>query len=230
MIPKNRLVNDVKTVLYRNDRHDDLTDIEGMDDVDVQKLDEMIDRLLCAAVDKIHSMAPSHMLTDSTLSVSGSSASIAWDDSADEYASVAIAPDSMLRLLAVRLPGWKRVVTQMVSFDDALYDTCRSEFAGIRPTRTFPAVALGLDAATGRVRIEAYPKASGGGTAQVGYVRRFDASGDITHDGVNVSERLYWSIVYTVCQLFYVSMRDDNSATLMEKEAIQMLNLNPEEK
>ena len=230
MIPKNRLVNDVKTVLYRNDRHDDLADIEGMDDVDVQKLDEMIDRLLCAAVDKIHSMAPSHMLTDSTLSVSGSSASIAWDDSADEYASVAIAPDSMLRLLAVRLPGWKRVVTQMMSFDDALYDTCRSEFAGIRPTRTFPAVALGLDAATGRVRIEAYPKASGGGTAQVGYVRRFDASGDITHDGVNVSERLYWSIVYTVCQLFYVSMRDDASATLMEKEAIQMLNFSPEEK
>lgn len=238
MASLSKIKQDVRVILYRNEGYDPLTDVEGMENIDNLKVEELVDTLIGVAVDKVYALAPAWMLGEiaSTIDTGDgdeAGGSIGWNDDEDEYASIAVAPNDMLRIVMVKLPKWKKPVTDMTSFDDALYAEYRSEFEGVRPTTLYPAVAVGPNWNGDGVRIEAYPKgASQEGSAKpsVRYIRKFDAAQDIAGDEVNLAGRVYYSVLYYIASLFYVSLGDKTRADMMEAEAIKLLNYQVEDK
>lgn len=227
-----KIKQDVRVILYRNEGYDTLTDVEGLENIDNLKVDELIDTLIGVAVDKVYALAPTWMLGEiaSTIDDGGEDGegSIGWSDEEDEYASIAHAPNDMLRIVMVKLPKWKKPVTDMTNFDDALYAEYRSEFEGVRPTNLYPAVAVGPNWDGDGIRIEAYPKgAFPEGDAKkpsVRYIRKFDAAQDIDGDNVALAGRVYYSVLYYIASLFYVSIGEKGRADMMEAEAIKLLN------
>lgn len=239
----NEIVRRVRIILYRNEEHDDMPDIEGMADIDNLKADELIRSLVAPAIDKVFKIAPAWMLGAAVVEPAGeavgtgadggddaqpSTAAVRWDNDADPYASVAVLDASVLRLISVKLPGWLLPVMNFTSFDDALYAQYRSEYAGIRPTRRFPAVAVGPDFAGSGLRVEAYPKmvvGSGTGTPYVKMVKKpeFDSVDD--ESDVSIDSRCLDSVLYMIASLWYVSTGDKERAEMMEDEAMNMVNV-----
>jgi len=209
---------EVKIILYRNREEYTLEDVEGLADLDSLRVDELIEELIGVAVDKIYAMCPAWMLGD----VVATASSVTWDHTSDDYASVCVAPDDALRIVLVKLPTWKKPCVEITTFDSPVYSSYRSEFAGIRPTKSFPAVAVGQNyVGTGAIRIEAYPKDSTSG-AVIKYVKKFDDQLEVEGDDINISKWCYRSILYTIASLFYTSLGDANRATMMENEAIKL--------
>lgn len=215
---KQTIVREVKVILDQNQNSEELLN-DG--DIDQLTTDELIGQLIGMALERVYTLAPMGILADVAKEYEG----VTWDNDCDKYAQVADVPDDYLRLVYVKLQGWDKGVTSFVEEEDALYSEYRSSYAGIRPTADDPGVAIVYSEEDGGLKIQCYPK-----TGKNGVVKYVSKS--ITEDKngeYGISGLAYQGFLYTVANLFYVSLGLDNMAKMMSDEASQALRLNKKE-
>lgn len=211
---KGTIINEVKIILDQNESDSELI---AENDIDQLTTDELIEHLLYNALERVYSIAPLGLLAD----VAKVYKNPEWDSESDKYAQITDAPDDYLRLIYVKLKGWDKGVTSFIDEEDPLYFEYRSPYVGIRPTIDDPGVAVVYSDEGEGMKIQCYPK-----TGEGGVIRYISSSDAFDGDEITIAGLVYQGFLYTVANLYYVSLGQENLAKMMAAEAEQALRLN----
>lgn len=227
-VSKDRLLRDVRVVISENEYLEPLI-AEG-DQMALER-DTLLETLVTVAIDKVHSMAPLEMLSDVTNKAEG----LEWKVT-ESGSKIAELPEDFMRLTYVRAREWKKGVLEFVNEESATYMRFSSAQAGVRPTIYNPAAAMvkssfaGEDGKLGNY-IEVCP---GGADILVSYIPKCEENTDGEGGagdgqdagngaGLIVADECYWCVVYTIANLYFVSVNDNARAEMMAKEAADVI-------
>lgn len=162
----------------------------GVADTETLKLDEVIASKIVEAVRRVHSAAPYHLLEQGH----NLPDTVYWGDQESGWV---LLPDDFMRLVVFEMSDWERPVYSAITPDSPEYARQRSRFKALRGVAQRPVVALCVRP-EGRV-LEFYSCKSEDATVRKGvYMPEpvIDENG-----GVDISERCYDAVVYTVAGL-----------------------------
>ncbi len=223
MATRSRIIEDVKIILDENEKVYGSLDLDGsISDPDQLETDTLISRLIPVAIDAVSRVASLDYLSGS-FTKAGADV-LQWEDY-DEYCMKAVLPEQFVRVGYVRLGGWKRGVTTLLSEDDPLYAEFFSPFAGVRPTRIYPAAALVMSESGSGFDVVVCPK----GDAKDGsvlYVGAADTGDEVEEYGI--SDKCYWAVMYYIAHLYYVTLGEKQRSDMMEAECYRRLDLETE--
>lgn len=192
-----RILQDVRVCLDQNETSDALF-AEG--DEETLHLDEVIRSKVLEAVRRVHMEAPYHLLEqghnfgdDET----DEEVAITWGTGEMANTGYVYLPRDFMRLVVFEMSDWERPVYVPISVDDPTYAKQRSRFAGIRGTAQRPVCAIGVRPG-GRV-LEFYSCKSEEATVQRAVYLPYPTIDE--NDGVDISERCYEAVVYTIAGL-----------------------------
>lgn len=189
-----RIVEDVRVCMDQNRTSDALF---ADDDSESLKLDEVIKSKILEAVERVHTEAP-YQLLEQGHNIVDDVNSIYWGDLESGWV---LLPDDFMRLVVFEMSDWERAVYSVLTPDSPEYAKQRSRVKAVRGTAQRPVCVLGVRP-EGKV-IEFYSCKSEEATitraVYIPYpVIEMEGSGS---DGVDISERCYQAVVYTVSAL-----------------------------
>lgn len=189
-----RITEDVRVCLDQN-RTSDALFADG--DEESLKLDEVIRSKILEAVDLVHIEAPYHLLEQGH-SFDDGNASVYWGDQESGWV---LLPDDFLRLVVFEMDDWERPVYSAITPDSPEYAKCRSRVKAIRGTAQRPVCALGVRP-EGKV-LEFYScKSEDAQVTRAVYIPHASIENEGTdYEGVDISERCYNAVVYTIAGL-----------------------------
>ena len=182
------------------------TSLLSVGDADTLRFDEVVESKIVEAVDRVHQQAP-YWLLHQGHNLSGSG--INWYGDTDT-AGWLLLPSDFLRLVVFEMSDWERPVYATISTLDPEYAKQKSRIKGIRGTAERPVVAIGV-LPTGKV-LEFYACKNRSATLTKGVYVPY-AAVDV-NGGVDISERCYPAVVYTVAALALVSCGEAERAKL----------------
>lgn len=207
---------DVRKILAENENISDMLDDASIDDNIVFERDEIIENLVCKAIDRVHLYAPHNLLSGASVSATTTEN---WIDS-DDYCKMLNLPDDFLRLVFVRLSSWRVPVYTTTEVETDEYNQARSPFNIMRPSPRHPMVAI-VSTDNG-LTLEAYPKPniSNGGTNNCYIVTKAEVDGN---NEVIIADNCYNAVIYTIANLYYVSINENDKAKSTAEEVADIL-------
>jgi hypothetical protein len=222
-----RILRDVRVCLDRNRTSTAL--IEG-NDIETLTLDEEIQSKIEEAVDRVHMAAPYYLLEQGhniNVDVEDEDDSDA-DGDTDEVVSYApgihwapqecgwiLLPEDFLRLVVFQMSDWERPVYSVITPDTPEYKKQRSRVKALRGTSQRPVCAL-VVRPEGKA-LEFYSCKSNEATVDKAVYIPHAAIDE--YGGVDISERCYDAVVYTIAALALASMNEPERANLMLEKA-----------
>lgn len=198
-----RIIRDVRIALDQNVSGQQLLAIE---DIDTLSLEEIIRSKIEEAVRRIESTAPPHYLEE------GHTFGDAVNSNGDGSGWILL-PDDFMRLVAFRMSDWERTVYAAISADDPEYAKQSSRYKGLRGNVQQPVCAI-VNRPEGKV-LEFYSCNSE--QAYVSRANYIPYPAIDTDNGIDICERCYTSVVYTVAALTLMTYgENDKAATLTE--------------
>lgn len=197
-----KIMGDVRVCLDENMASASLL---GSGDVDTLALDDVIKSKILEAVRRVHTVAPTYLLEGGH----NFGDAVYWGDMESGWV---LLPDDFLRLVVFEMDDWETAVYTAISTDDADYEKQRSRFKGIRGTAQRPVCAIAVRP-EGKV-LEFYScKSEEARVSRAVYIPypQIDEGG-----GVDISERCYGAVVYTVAGLVLATYgKEDMSANML---------------
>lgn len=182
-----KIMRDVRIALDENKISEQLI---SDDDIDTLSLNDIVRSKIVEAVRRVESEAPVHFLEEGHYFGDA----VYWGDLESGWV---LLPDDFMRLIAFRMSDWERTVYSAISPEDPLYAKQSSRYKGIRGNVQKPVCAI-VNRAEGKA-LEFYSCDS-----EAAYVARasYLPYPEIDKDGgIDISERCYTSVVYTVAAL-----------------------------
>lgn len=171
-------------------------------DVDTLALDDIVRSKIPEAVEKVHSMAPVHMLEEGH----SFGDAIFWSDL--ESGWVLLPPDFM-RLIVFEMSDWERAVFQAISPADPEYALQRQRIKALRGTAQKPVCAI-TTRPEGKV-LEFYSCKSK--EAYVGRAQYLPYPAIDDDGGIDICERCYTAVVYTAASLVSITLGENEKAS-----------------
>ena len=206
------IVRDVKLVIDQN-RTD--TPLLASAEPNTLMLDELIESNITKAVDRVHSIAPYHLLEQGH-NFRREAEAIYWGDL--ESGWVLLPPDFM-RLVIFRMSDWERPVYNVLSADDKLYKRMRSRVKAVRGTAQRP-VCVVTQRPEGKA-LEFYScKSEEATVTQAVYIpySRIDRDG-----GVDISKRCYDAVTNMAAGLVLLAINESERGAAMLDMAKSLL-------
>lgn len=218
---------DVRVCMDENITSTALLDVS---DEETLALDDLIVSKVLEAVDRVHMAAPYYMLEQGhniNVDIEDEDDSDA-DGDTDEVVSYApgihwapqecgwiLLPEDFLRLVIFQMSDWERPVYGVITPDSPEYKKQRSRVKALRGTSQRPVCAL-VVRPEGRA-LEFYSCKSNQATVDKAVYIPHAAIDE--YGGVDISERCYAAVVYTVAGLALTSMNESERANIMMEKA-----------
>lgn len=201
-----RILEDVRIALDQNGANETLLS-EG--DEDTLSLDELIRSKVLEGVDRVHSMAPynklelGHNFADENL--------LYWEG--NDTCGWVLLPDDFLRLVVFQMSDWERAVYKPIYTDDPSYPIQRGRVKGLRGTAQRPVCVIAMRPEGNTLEFYSC-KSHEAEISKAVYIAYASVDED---GGVDISERCYESVVYTIGALTLMSCGEaEKGATLLE--------------
>lgn len=236
----NKIIKDVRVCMDEN-RTD--TALIADSDEETLRLDEVIKSKILEGVKRVHLAAPYHLLehghniNDDVLDINDND----WDLDIDEVLAFGpdihwgtmesgwvVLPDDFLRLVVFKMSDWERAVYDAITPDNPLYARQNSRIKAIRGTAQRPVVALCMRP-EGRV-LEFYScKTTDATITRAVYIPiprfTFVVENNENVMCVDISERCYDAVVYTIASLVSATFKEADSATMYNDKAKTLLGI-----
>ena len=201
-----RILKDVRIALDQNGANETLLSEE---DESTLSLDELIRSKVLEAVDRVHSMAPYYKLE---LGHNMNNGNVLFWEGNDTCGWVLL-PDDFMRLVVFQMSDWERVVYNPIYTDDPSYPIQRGRVKGLRGTAQRPVCVIAMRP-SGNV-LEFYScKSNQAEISKAVYIPYASIDED---GGVDISERCYESVVYTIGALTLMSCGEvEKGSSLLE--------------
>lgn len=185
------IARDVRIALDQNNVSEQLLN-EG--DIDTLTLEELIRSKVVEAVIRVEMEAPTHFLEEGH----SFGDAIFWGKCESGWI---LLPDDFMRLIAFKMSDWERTCYGAISVDDPQYSKQSSRFKGIRGNTQKPICAI-VNRAEGKA-LEFYSCESEEAYTERASYLPYPKIDD--NDGVDISERCYIPVIYTVASLVLTS-------------------------
>lgn len=196
-----QIARDVRIAIDQNMTSEQLI---ATDDIETLSLEEIIRSKIVEAVRRVETAAPVQFLEEGHDFSSG----IYWNGDGSGWV---LLPDDFMRLIAFRMSDWERTVYEAISVDDPLYAKQSSRYKGIRGNVQKPVCAI-VNRAEGKA-LEFYAcKDNIAMIVRAGYVPYPHIDKD---DGIDISEKCYTAVVYTVAALVLTTYGEADKASAM---------------
>ena len=199
------IISDVKTALDENVSSVALT---GIGDSDQLSLDAIIASKVVEAVERVHLEAPAYLLENGH----NFGDAVYWGEMESGWV---LLPDDFMRLVVFEMDDWERAVYSAISVDDPDYGKQRSRIKGIRGTSQKPVCVLAMRP-EGRV-LEFYSCKSEAAQVSRGVYIPYPSIDEA--GGVDISERCYKAVVYTVAWLTLITCGEAEKASVLSEMA-----------
>lgn len=204
-----KILQDVRVCLDEN-RTDTALILNG--DEETLRLNEIIRSKIEEGVRRVHMAAPYYLLEQGHNFDEVEGVALYWGDMESGWI---LLPQDFMRLVVFEMDDWERPVYDVITPDDPAYARCRSRIKGVRGTAERPVCALGVRPA-GRV-LEFYSCKTEEARMRRGVYIPYPKIEDVTVEqvevpSVDISERCYDAVVYTVAALTLVSLSETDKA------------------
>lgn len=198
-----RIARDVRIAIDQNMTSEQLL---ATDDIETLSLEDIIRSKIVEAVRRVETSAPVHFLEEGH----DFGDAVYWGDLESGWV---LLPDDFMRLIAFRMSDWERTVYAAISVDDPLYAKQSSRYKGIRGNVQKPVCAF-VNRAEGKA-LEFYScNSEDAFVSRASYLPYPHIDED---DGIDISERCYTAVVYTVAALVLTTYGEtDKASTLTE--------------
>ena len=132
-----------------------------------------------------------------------------------------ILPNDFMRFIMLSDESWEVPVTDTISLESEAYKQLHSRFEGIRASIERPAAVVRTDGY--RLTVEAYP------TLVYPTLQYVAQSKQKDNGTVTVARLCYKAVLYLIASLYYISIKEDESARRMEMQCRAMLGLTENE-
>lgn len=195
-----KILRDVRVCLDQNMVSTALLDEE---DIDTLSLDDIIRSKVTESVRRVHMDAPRRLLEEGH----NFGEDLYWGDQASGWV---LLPHDFMRLVVFEMDDWDRPVFDAIDEHSPGYVLQRSRVKGIRGTAQKPVCAL-VTRPEGKV-LEFYSCKSEDATVSRAVYIPYPK---IVNDAVDISERCYEAVVYTIAGLTLLSYGDTDKASSM---------------
>ncbi len=195
------IARDVRIAIDQNMTSEQLL---ATDDIETLSLEEIIRSKIVEAVRRVECAAPVHFLEEGH----NFGDAVYWGDLESGWV---LLPDDFMRLIAFRMSDWERTVYDAISVDDTLYAKQSSRYKGIRGNVQKPVCAV-VNRAEGKA-LEFYSCESE--DAYVCQALYLPYPHIDKYDGIDISEKCYTAVVYTVASLVLATYGDTDKASVM---------------
>lgn len=206
-----RIIKDVRVCLDQNETNEALL---TSGDIDTLSLDEIIKSKIVEAVQRVHMTAPNYLLEGGH----NFGDAIYWRELESGWV---LLPTDFLRLVVFEMSDWEQAVYTAISTDDPDYEKQRSRFKGIRGTAQRPVCVIAIRP-EGRV-LEFYSCKST--DAQVSRAMYIPYPEIDEYGGVDISERCYKAVVYTVASLTLITLGEAEKGNALSELSKTFLNV-----
>ena len=195
------IIRDVRVAIDQNMTSDRL--IAG-EDVETLSLDEIIGSKIVEGVRRVETWAPVHFLEEGH----NFGDAVFWNELESGWV---LLPDDFMRLIAFRMSDWERTGYRAISAEDPQYAKQSSRYKGLRGTAQRPVCAI-VNRAEGKA-LEFYScKSTDAQVTRASYIPYpcIDKNG-----GIDISEKCYPAVIYTVAALTLTTFGETNKATAL---------------
>ena len=199
-----RIVRDVRVCLDMN-RSDEALLLEG--DPETLTLDEIIRSKIVEGVERVHCAAP-YPLLEQGHNFEGAADAVYWGELESGWV---LLPEDFMRLVVFEMSDWERPVYVPITVDSAEYKKQRSRVKALRGVAQRPVCVI-VQRPEG-LALEFYScKTTEATISKAVYIphAEIDASG-----GVDISERCYQAVVYTIAGLTMTTCGETEKATVL---------------
>ncbi|MBD5201797.1 MAG: hypothetical protein HDS81_00565 [Bacteroidales bacterium] len=199
------IMRDVRVAMDQNDIDAQLI---AENDTDTLELNEIIESKIIQGVRLVHEAAPARLLEEGH----SFGDELYWDGRESGHV---LLPDDFMRLVAFRMSDWERTVYSAITPADPRYARQSSRLKGIRGNPQKP-VAVIVNRAEGKA-LEFYScKSEDAQVATATYLPYpiIDSDG-----GIDISERCYEAVIYTIAGLVAATYGDAQKAAAMNETA-----------
>lgn len=204
-----KIVRDVRIAIDQNMTSEQLL---ATDDIETLSLEDIIRSKIVEAVRRVETAAPVHFLEEGH----DFGDAVYWGDLESGWV---LLPDDFMRLIAFRMSDWERTVYAAISVDDPLYAKQSSRYKGIRGNVQKPVCAV-VNRAEGKA-LEFYScNSEDAFVSRASYLPYPYIDED---DGIDISERCYTAVVYTVAALVLTTYGEADKASALTELAKSIL-------
>lgn len=181
-------------------------------DIETLSLEEIIRSKIVEAVRRVEISAPVQFLEEGH----DFADAVYWTDLESGWI---LLPDDFMRLIAFRMSDWERTVYAAISVDDPLYQKQSSRYKGIRGNVQKPVCAI-VNRAEGKA-LEFYScNSEEAYVSRASYLPYPHVDED---DGIDISEKCYTSVIYTVAALVLTTYGEADKASALTELAKSIL-------
>lgn len=195
------IARDVRIAIDQNMTSEQLIATE---DIETLSLEDIIRSKIVEAVRRVETAAPVHFLEEGH----DFGDAVYWGDLESGWV---LLPDDFMRLIAFRMSDWERTVYAAISVDDPLYAKQSSRYKGIRGNVQKPVCAV-VNRAEGKA-LEFYScNSEDAYVSRASYLPYPHIDED---DGIDISEKCYTAVIYTVAALVLTTYGEADKASAM---------------
>lgn len=205
VVPLEKIAEDVRIALDHNKTSEALAEIG---DVDTLALNDIIKSKIVEGVKRVHSSAPSYLL-DGGYNFGDS---VYWEDQESGWV---LLPEDYMRFVVFKMDDWSRAVYTCGTSDDPDYLKQHSRFKGIRGTAERPRCFI-VARPEGRA-LEFYSSKSEEATVSRAMYLPYPKVD--RYGGIEICERCYGSVVYTIAALVSATLGDTEKSNVMNELA-----------
>lgn len=199
------IARDVRIAIDQNMTSEQLI---ATDDIETLSLEDIIRSKIVEAVRRVETAAPVHFLEEGH----DFGDAVYWGDLESGWV---LLPDDFMRLIAFRMSDWERTVYAAISVDNPLYTKQSSRYKGIRGNVQKPVCAV-VNRAEGKA-LEFYScNSEDAYVSRASYLPYPHIDED---DGIDISERCYTAVVYTVAALVLTTYGEADKASALTELA-----------
>ncbi len=199
------IARDVRIAIDQNMTSEQLIATE---DIETLSLEDIIRSKIVEAVRRVETAAPVHFLEEGH----DFGDAVYWGNLESGWV---LLPDDFMRLIAFRMSDWERTVYAAISVDDPLYTKQSSRFKGIRGNVQKPVCAV-VNRAEGKA-LEFYScNSTDAYVSRASYLPYPHIDED---DGIDISERCYTAVIYTVAALVLTTYGEADKASALTELA-----------
>ena len=195
------IMRDVRVCLDQNMTNEQLLQT---DDVDTLALDDIVKSKILEAVVRVHSDAPTYLLEEGHTFGDA----VYWGELESGWV---LLPDDFMRLIVFEMSDWEQAVFRAISPAEPEYALQRQRIKALRGTAQKPVCAI-VNRAEGKA-LEFYScKSRDAYVSRALYVPYPQIEKD---DGIDISERCYTAVIYTVASLVLSTYGETEKSAVM---------------
>lgn len=216
-VEESKIIADVKTAIDENTK---ILSISGETfDTDTLEMEDIIKSKIVDAVNSVRNIAPLSML-DLTRKVSGTDWNISWIDE-DKCIGEIPLPDDYLKLVMFKMSDWQHAVTTPIPPNNPLYHQQFSEWKGVRGNPSRPNISIASDMTTGKAVIQFFSCDDTSATAELTYIKRFEAPAGTSYD---IDNPIYRAVVLKIAALVAATYQSGDLMNLLNTLSQENLN------